>query len=1052
MTYSTRWAAGLALTLLAGSALAQGNLLPLPEDKPIVGASTPGLSPDGKTIAFGYQGDLWSAPTAGGSATRLTIHMAHDGYPRYSPDGRWIAFASNRYSTSSINYDIFLIPAGGGEAKQLTTNTTNDYPFDWSPDGTKVLFYSRRSADNFRVYSIDIATKVVKTLAAEAAQLRFPVYSPDGKNVAYNRSGGIGTWWRPRYHGSANLDIYSKQLATGKITRVTDYDGGDMWPLYSADGSRVYYVSDRLTSGTPNLVASPATGGKPALITRHEGGSVTWPAISRDGTTIAYIYDGALHRISTSGGSSVRIAVRAATDDKQNRMSRLALTSSASEIEVSPDGKTLALVVRGEVWTVPAAGGGDAKRLTDNPANDYDIVWSRDSNRLAIVSDRKGNFDIYTVDAKTGETKVVSDDLNDENMPHYAPDGKSLAFLRSGPQGGIYTISTESPSAPVRVAESEGNNLFGVGVESYGWSPDSKWIAFSRRDKTNTNDVWVTPATGGNPTNVTYFPGDNDRPRFSGDGKFLLFMSNRDRGTGAPGSDLYAIPLVKAKEDGTEPTAGKAGEVRIEMDDIENRAKRLTTSGVLSYEPSPDGKTVIFMSAQGGPPDYWAIPAAGGTAQRMTFTGEGTSTPRFASDPSRFFAMGPGGTVKTLVRTGPVWQSSNVPFSLVMTVDRVEERKQAFNEFWRRTKVGFYDGKMHGVDWTDVRRRYEPLLEGVGTQEEFSMFLLSQMVGELNASHSEVSPPGGSGGPVTAELGLSFDESYSGPGLRVTGFMPKGPNDDLGPRIKPGEYVLQISETDVTWNEDLSKVLLDKAGKSLDLLVNSKNTKDGARTVKLKAITYDQWRDLEYERKVDERRAAVEKLSAGKLAYLHIRGMNQPALKRMERELWGRAATREGLVLDIRGNTGGNTHDEILAQISRTSYGYTQPRDGVRSSQPFKHWDKPIVLVMDQDSVSDGEIFPSGFRTLKLGKIVGTPTPGYVIGTYSGTLPDGTGYRIPMWGWYYADGRSMENNGVKPDVLVELSEEDIAASRDRQLETAVDILLKDLPKKAGDTR
>lgn len=1046
-----------AFCAMASGALAQGDLLPVPSPSPAVGMNTPALSPDGSTICFSYLGDLWTVARAGGTATRLTVHDAHDAFPRWSPDGRWIAFASDRVPSSGLNYDIYLMPSTGGEPRRLTSHTSNDYPMDWYPDGSRILFMGVRDARTWQLYAIDVKSGVVRTVTSDEMPLRYGVVSPDGRRIAYDRSGAIATWWRPRYHGSANADIYVALEGARTPERLTTYDGMDQWPMWSADGRALYYVTDQLSPGTPNVVSVPMPGGRPSLLTHHTHGAVAWPAISRDGRAIVYTHEGALYVAPTSGGDPARVAVLAPSDDKRNNTVRATLTNGATEVEVAPDGKTLAIVARGDIWTLPVKGG-DARRLTAQPSNDYDIWWAPSGDRMAFISDRAGNFDVYTVDVKSGEVHTVSSDPNDENMPMWSPNGKSIAFLRSGPQAGLYVASATGDAPPRRVAESEGNNIFGVGINSYAWSPDSQWLAFSRRDSTNTTDVWVVPAAGGASSNVTRYPGSNADPRWTADGRYLVFLSDRDRQGGA---DVYALPLERQRaeqEDDEKPGGGaqpspkpaEPGErkppvVRIDMADIEDRASRLTTLGVGGFDITPDGKTVVGVAPFGGQPDYFAVPVKGGAAQRLTGLSDAVGIPRFSADPSRFHALGPGGILRTAERGPRGWQVSALGFAARTVFDRRAEITQAFNEFWRRLNTGFYDPKHHGADWAAVKRRYEPLLGGVATREEFALFLLCPMVGELNASHSEVGPAPGPGGPDVAELGMTFDESYAGPGLRLTSYLPGGPNDDLGPLVKPGEYVMAIDGEPVAWNEELNGRLLDKAGKTLELEVSATAKREGARKVRLKPITPSASADLIYAEQVRQRRQEVERLSAGRLAYIHIRAMDPPSLRNLERELWGAAQAREGLVLDIRDNGGGNTHDAILAQLGRAPYGYTQPRDGVRSSQPFRRWGRPTVVLINQNSASDAEIFPYGFRALHLGEVIGTRTPGYVISTYSASLQDGTTYRIPMWGFYTLDGKDMEGSGVRPDVAVDQGPGLVAVSDDRQLQVAVRHLLTKLP-------
>jgi Tol biopolymer transport system component/C-terminal processing protease CtpA/Prc len=1024
------------------SVSAQETLTAVPP-RPIVGMNTPALSPDGTTVCFSYQGDLWTVPAVGGVATRITIHPAHDAYPRWSPDGKMIAFASNRYASSGLNYDVFVMPASGGEPKRLTYHTNNDYPSDWSPDGKRILMQAIRGGDTWQAMELNVETLATRSVTDDRNLIRYPVYSPDGKTVAYNRSGRTGAWWRPAYHGSANMDIWLQPSSERKPVRFTDYGGTDLWPMFSGDGRSLYYVSDCLTHGVPNIVVAPLDTRKPAAVTRHKDGAVTWPNMARNGSAIVYVNSGDLYVLSLRDRSTKKLTVFASGDVKVNRKERLALTSGATELEVSPDGKHLGMVLRGDLWTVPADKGGDARRITDSPAHDHDFVWSPDSKQMAFISDRDGLFALYVVETASLQVRRLAQGSGDVSMPHWSPDGTRLAYLLSGPESGVYVVKADGQEAPRRLAASEGNNRFGVGINSHSWSPDGKWIAFSRRDARNGTDIWVVSVAGSEPVNVTAYPGSNEDPEWSSDGKYLAFLSSRDR---VEGSDLYVLDLVRPNDQGAkEDAAASGGDVKIEFDAIEERARRLTTSGVSAFVLTPDGKTALGITSFGTGPDLFSVPLSGGPLQRVTSTGDISGSARFGTSADRFWCLVRGGSVRRYERAGPSWSASPVAFEARLELDRIAERSQVFAEFWRSIATGFYDAGMHGRDWNAIRRRYEPLLDGAATAEEFAFFVLSPMAGELNASHIEVSPNVSGAEPEVADLGLTFDETYAGPGLKVTGYVRNGPNGGKEPQIKPGEYVLAINGKDVVWSERLWPLLAGTANKELELLVGSGPTRDSARTVKLKPVPMGRIQDLRYEEQVREARERVEALSRGRLAYIHIRSMDGASLRRFERELWGMAQAKDGLVLDLRGNGGGSTHDAVLAQLARSAYGFTQPRDGVRSTQPWRHWDRPVALLVDENSVSDAEIFAMGFRYLKLGKIVGERTPGYVIGTYSATLQDGTSYRVPMWRWLAADGSELENVGVAPDVRVVRT--GIAAAEDEQLAAAVNLLMKELPAK-----
>ena len=1027
-----------AVPITTSAPRADADLLRLPDDRPIRGMSWPALSPDGRTLCFVYLGDLWTVGISGGVAQRLTVHEALDAYPRWSPDGKFIAFTSTRTG----NADIFLVPAQGGSARQVTFNATADWVSDWSPDGTKLLFYSVRDTRTFSLFTLDLHTRAVKKISNDEEPLRYAAWGPDGKTVAFTRAGQ--PWWRPWYRGSVAASTVVEDLSTGKVRTLVKTNTQQLWPLYAGDGKSVYVTMIYGSGNTPNLWRVPLEGGSPVAITKYTTDAVRYPAVARSGNEIAYIYNGDLYTAREGGQNAQKVTIVCRSDDKVNNQQRAVVNGGASEIELSPDGKQLALVIQGDIWLMPTSGG-DAKRLTDDPANDDDITWSPDGTKLAFISDRGNQPDLYTLDVKTKAITRLTNDVDAESNTQWSPDGKWISFARAGSQPGLY-VAPASGGAPARLlAAGNGNNNFGQGVTSHAWSPDSRWVAFARMDRYTTTDIWVVPAVGGSAINVTRYPNANLSPRFTRDGRNLLFVSTRD------GAGLYRLPLEREDDAPVDDSAPKpkpvdrSKDVKIDFEDIQDRAKLVLAGPPADYAPTPDSQRVIVANGLG----FVSVGIKGGPATPLAI-GETGGNIKFVPDGSRFFYTGANGTPRSLgAQPGPPQSPQVVTFNADLLFDRRVLYQQAFNEFYRKFGTSFYDAKMHGVNWPSLRAKYEPLLQGVGTPEEFAN-LLSEMVGEVNSSHSEINPATRPTGPQPATLGVFYDDTYTGPGLKVTSVMPKGPADLPTTRLAAGDYILALNGTEVTLNEAYYEAMQDKAGKVVDLLVNSRPSKDGARTIKVKAISTTEWSNLEYEARVKRNRALVDKLSNGRLAYIHIRNMDQPSLARFERELYSDALNKDGLVLDIRGNGGGNTHDRILEDLSRHVYGYTQPRDGQRQMQPERAFTKSVVLLINQNSYSDAEIFPAGFRDLKLGKIVGVATPGYVIGTYSGRLIDGTTYRLPMWGWYTAAGKNMENLGIPPDITVENRPEDIVAGRDRQLETAVETLLKSTPATGGD--
>jgi len=1017
----------------------------------------PTFSPDGKQIAFSYMGDIWVAPAEGGNAIRLTVHPAHDIRPRFSPNGKWIAFNSNREG----NYDIFLMPAKGGKPKRLTYHSADDILGDWSPDGRWIVFSSNRDHRFAQIYLLEVETGYVRRLTSDEASLHSPTFSPDGRYIVFCRGGT--SWWRKGYKGSANSEIWrlpitidGDQITTSKHERLTHYEGNDWFPMVSPDGT-LYFVSDR--TGVFNIWQMPFTvtrdkgqgtrGAKMEQVTNHAD-RVLYPNLSRDGKFIVYEHDFSLWIVPTKGGEPKRLTIFAPSDEPQNRLQRLTLTSQATEFALSPDGKQIAFVVRGEIFVVNAEKGGEAKRITNHPYRDFDIDWSPDNRKLTFISERDGNREVYIVDVKTRELKRLTNTPDAaESNPKWSPTGNYVAFIR-GPFGRQLCWVDVNTGEEKVVVE-------GPFIGEFAWSPDGRWICFNRRDPANNvTDLFIIPWNGGEPVNVTRMPYWNGSIVWTKDGKNIVFRSNRTD----ENIDIYVLPLERPKEKLDEEEGEgekkpqerkeKEGEkrlpeVKIDFTDIHKRIRRLTATvfNEGSFTVSPDSKTVVFVATPIDQPEIWSVPLEGGSLTRLA-SGVSASQLQFSPDGNRIYFLSTGGNIRYLTR--PAGSLGSVNFTARLIVDRVVELQHMFDEGWRLLKEQFYDEKMHGVNWDAMREKYRPLIEHVAAKEDFYT-LVSMMLGELNASHLGIGGPTASG-PETAYLGVWFDPEHRGPGVKISAVLKNSPADKDESRLNVGEFILAIDGVEVSNNEQIWDALADKAGRVVELLVNDKPTKEGARTVKIKPINRGQWSNLLYEDWVEKRKRMVDEWSNGRIGYIHIQAMSQSELRKFEREFYAEVVgKKEALIIDVRFNGGGRIHDELLSILKRRLYALEQYRGTPPFTQPFQVWQKPTVVLINEFSASDAEIFPKAFRDLGLGKLVGVPTYGGVIGTYNVTLIDGTTFfRVPVTGWRTLDGVNLENYGVKPDFLVEHSPEDNANENDLQLKTAVDLLLKELGK------
>jgi tricorn protease len=1070
-------------------------------------------------VAFSYMGDIWVADESGSNLQRLTANAARDVYPRFSPDGKWVAFSSDRNG----NLDVFIMPAKGGEAKQLTFHSADDTVLGWTPDSRSVLFSSQRGEDFMaKLYTIGIEGGMERNAGADMGIAGS--YSPDGKKLAINRKGQV--YWRKYYRGAYQTDVTVMDLATRKFTDVTTFNGLDSWPMWAHDGF-IYFVSDRDGNGLTNIWRVPENGkdAQAQKVTAFTTGDVRFPSISADGKTIVFEHDFGISKLDVATKRVTPLKFDIAAEAQDNMSEVREFTSQVDEYHLAPNGRRIVFSIHGEIFSAPVDQG-DLFQVTDNPARDKSPVYSPDGKHVAFISDRNGREEIYLVAPDgSGEPQRITDlDVLKQGMT-WSPDSKSLAFTTSDEK--LYVYDTAAKQSKMVVASRYGN------LNGATWSPDGKWFAYSRPDQSRVSNIYLVPSAGGQEHKITFDSSGERQPRFSADGKKLYFVRNegggggrggRGGGAAAGGAQIYVIALERQDKDPDDPEdraepddnaapaqgggrgAGRGGQnaanqpvkdVNIDWDGIKRRTLDVTRMpyGVQTYIAAYDSRTLILTTSEpsGGrnTPAIYSVQddgrqlsrigggsAAGDDAAGRGGRGRGAGGGGFGGinslnltrDGRTLFYQeggavysvtvgggGGGGTAGGAGR-GAAASAANAPagggarrqvtFTAKVKINKPAEWAEMFDDAWRTMKYRFYDANMHGFNWDAARSKYQPLVEFVADKHEL-LNIVNEMIGELNASHTgaAVGPGGRGGGVQTSHLGLDLVADEKAGRFKVAYVYADGPCDKDWVKVKAGDYLIAIDGTPVTSETNYWKLLnsVNRLNRKVVVTFNDKPAEDGAWKTRIEPITAQAFNQLRYERWVKDRRAEVEKLSGGKIGYLHIQAMDQPSLAKFEKEI-RENRDKKALVIDQRWNGGGNIEQELLAILVQREYQIWRPRGTEETGRPFAGFFGPKVVLQNWRSASNAEMFPAGFKALGLGKTIGTPTMGAVIGTGSYSLIDGSTVRTPGVGVFLADGKhtNMENYGVQPDILIENSPEDNLSGKDRQLETAVESLLKEI--------
>jgi tricorn protease len=1027
----------LAASLLFASAA--------PAQEPIRFARTPDVSPDGKTVAFSYLGDIWTVEAIGGVARPVTMHEAHDINPVFSPDGKYIAFSSNRFG----QYDVFVVPAVGGKPKRLTFDHAPDMVTGWTPDGRNVVFNSARSPaypSNAECFTVPVEGGAERKLALfEAKEAQF---APSGGSVAFVR--GPGSWSRRGYRGSSNDDIWVSRPDGANPIRVTTFDGQDSYPSFSPDGRKLYYVTEQGSKpGCANVVCVPlnsngAPAGSPTRVTTHDDDTVRRARVSGNGEWIVYECGADLWVTSTKSGAPPRkLAIEVNADDKSNTERTVTFTRDVTEYALAPDELHAVIVVHGQLFLTKVPQGGKATRLTEHAYADSNPTWAPDGKKVLFSSDRSGTTELYVLEADDTEhpeftkahkfkTTRLTNTAGEETGASFSPKGDKIAFVR---EGKLWLMKPDGTDQRVLVGAQK--------VLDYDWSPDGKHVAFCRMDGSFAAEIYIAATDGsGPPVNLSRHATWNSDVSWSRTNGKIAFVGQR-RG----GYAMHVASLQKPLQDG----APKPPADQIDWDDLHLRVERPTSVSAEYGTVSPDGNQVAFRSTSNGD-ELWIASANGFSVTRMTSGNQTPSWIRWATKSTgRVYFVNGQGQLCFLntgfgFGSGP-FEPNKVPFSAKMTIKRDEEFAEMFAQCWRALNANFYDPKHHDTNWTAVREKFLPLVAHTATREDLYA-LVSLMLGELNASHLGISGKLPAPDEWTAELGLIYDDRYRGPGLRVIEVLSRGPADKRGLDIKPGDVVLSIDRVELTPDVNVSKLLNNKTGEGVQLVVAS-DPKDAKtkRKVELVAASRGAVSNLMYDRWVRRNADAVSAASNGKLGYIHIPSMDEAGLDSFVRALYSDHFDKEGLVIDVRFNGGGFTHDQVLNYLAGKEHTFFKQRDGgeghvLRASD--RKWAKPMAVMANNRSYSDAEIFPHAFRAMGLGKLVGEATGGFVIGTGSTRLIDGSSFRLPRIGVFTNKGVNMEKQGVLPDVAVDVTPADWFRGTDAQLLKAVEVVSGDV--------
>lgn len=1045
------------------------------------------ISPDGLTIAFTYKGDLYSVPTSGGEAKQLTFHEAHDYMPVWSNDGKKIAFASDRYG----NFDVFLMPAQGGPAERLTFHSNDENPYDFSADNKYVLFGAvRQDLAEHRQYPTGSQPELYKvpvtggkvdqvfTIPAENVQV-----SKDGKTYVYHDKKGGENEWRKHHESAIARDIWKYDVAKNEHSMITSYKGEDRQPVFSADEKSIYYLSEK--SGNFNVhkldLANPA---QQKQLTNFE----TFPVrfLSFGNGILAFGYDGELYTMK-EGAAPRKVNVEIRTQSPNNNDKYITINGGVNEMEVSPNGKEIAFIARGEVF-VTSVDGSLTKRITNTPAQERFVTFTPDGKSVVYSSERDGKWSIYKTTKTRAEEpffyastllkeEVLLTGEKDHYLPAFSPDGKKLAYILDR-----RTLQVKDLETGKVINLLTPKDLFHMrdGDKYFTWSPDSKWL-LAEWDKTLSNsEILLLAADGSKRMNLTesgYYDGS---PKWTNEGKQMIWFSNRNglksyATSGRSEMDVYSmfftqdawdkynlseedykhmkeVEKANKKEDNSEKKDKdsdkdkKAKEevkpTQIDWEGLKERKDRLTihSSFVSDAVLSKDAEKLYYLTQFEDKSNLWETNLRTNETRMLIKLNASSGSLAWDKEKENLYLLSGGKISKIDVSKE---KSEDIKIAGEMTYDAEKERQHMLEHVYIRTKNSFYDEQFHGKNIDTLYAQYKRYLPSIGNSYEFAE-MLSEMLGELNSSHSGARYSSENpNGDATASLGIFMDYDYKGDGIKITEILKGGPLDKASFSVEPGMVITAIDGEPVTKDKDVARYLNRKADKFV-LLELSQPGKKETKQITVKPISLSEERDLLYKRFVKINEKEVAEKSNGKLGYVHIPGMSDAPYRSVYEDMMGKYQDTEAVIVDTRFNGGGDLVADLAMFFTGTPFITYATDDRAVGGEPTSRWTKPTLSLFNESMYSDGHCYASGYTDLKLGITVGMPVPGTCSFAGWESLPDGTRWGMVPVSAKNMAGEWMENNQTEPQIMVKNMPGVIDAGRDQQLERGIEELLKEI--------